>query len=314
MAIWVCAILVSLQASAQFSSFTLLKPVAVTTDTKDKPQSKVWTYGGYTWTVLADSAGTYVKRLDGASWTNILRLSTSRFSKADCKVSGNVTHILLDKGTASDLISVEYVPESNTYKLWSVQPKKIPLSLDSGVETVSMDIDTKGRMWVASDGDTIINVRWSDYPYTSWNGPLKIAGSTSTDDISAIIAIPALAKIGVLWSNQRTRRFGFRTHTDGDSPTIWSADEVPASQSALNVGTGMADDHLNITVASDGTLYCAVKTSYEKTDYPKLALLVRRPAGTWDNLYEITKMGVGTRPRVILNELLGKIKVIYTAQ
>ena len=38
----------------------------------------------------------------------------------------------------------------------------------------------------------------------------------------------------------------------------------------------MADDHLNVAVASDGTLYAAVKTSYDTAGYPKIAMLVRR--------------------------------------
>ena len=35
-------------------------------------------------------------------------------------------------------------------------------------------------------------------------------------------------------------------------------------------------------VAADGTLYAAVKTSYDSSGYPKIALLVRRPNGVWD--------------------------------
>ena len=36
-------------------------------------------------------------------------------------------------------------------------------------------------------------------------------------------------------------------------------------------GAGMADDHMNVAVASDGTLYAAVKTSYDTAGYPKMA-------------------------------------------
>ena len=39
--------------------------------------------------------------------------------------------------------------------------------------------------------------------------------------------------------------------------------------------------------------------------------LIRRPAGTWDNLYEVSQSG--TRGIVVLNEAAGKVKVIYTA-
>jgi hypothetical protein len=117
---------------------------------------------------------------------------------------------------------------------------------------------------------------------------------------------------GVFWSNQKTKRFGFRVHQDGAAPTLWSADESPASQSALSVGKGLADDHVHVAAASDGTLYAAVKTSYDKSGYPKIALLVRRPNGTWDNLYAVSNGG--TRPIVVLNEAAGKLIVAYTSK
>jgi hypothetical protein len=130
-----------------------------------------------------------------------------------------------------------------------------------------------------------------------------------------VVALPN-ATVGVLWSNQNTKRFGFRVHEDSSDPTVWQADEVPASQSALAVGDGMADDHLNMAVASDGTLYAAVKTSYDTGGFPKIALLVRRPigagpGGSWDNLYEVDQSG--TRGIVLLNEGADRVRVLYTA-
>lgn len=304
--------LLSFGAVAQFSSVTSLSSVSVNTDTKDKPQSKVWTYDGRFWTVLTTSSGTFVYRLDGPTWKSVLKLTSSDYGRADCKMAGNVTHILMYRGTSSFLYSIEYVPGSATYKPWTRRTAKASVSLDSGVETATIDIDGTGRMWLASDGSSKINVRYSDSPYSSWSSPITLASSVKDDDICAIIAMPALRKIGVLWSNQATKRFGFRTHADGTSPATWTADEVPASQSALNVGGGLGDDHLNMKVSSNGTLYCAVKTSYDNTSYPRIALLVRRPAGTWDRLYEVNRQ-LGTRPIVLLNEAAGKLKVIYTS-
>jgi hypothetical protein len=115
----------------------------------------------------------------------------------------------------------------------------------------------------------------------------------------------------VLWSNQSTRRFGFRVHADGADPATWSADEVPASQSAIDgVGSGMADDHLNVAVASDGTLYAAIKTGYDTSGYPLIGLLVRQPNGTWDDLHEVDQSG--TRGIVFLDETESTVYVAYT--
>ena len=73
----------------------------------------------------------------------------------------------------------------------------------------------------------------------------------------------------------------------------------------------MSDDHLNVAVASDGTLYFAVKTGYDNSNYPKIALLVRRPDGTWDDLHEVDTSG--TRPIVLLNVATDTVQVLYTS-
>ena len=73
----------------------------------------------------------------------------------------------------------------------------------------------------------------------------------------------------------------------------------------------MADDHLSVAVASDGTLYAAVKTSYDTAGSTKIALLVRRPNGTWDPLYEVDQ--AGTRGIVLLNEQDDTVRVVYTS-
>ena len=145
--------------------------------------------------------------------------------------------------------------------------------------------------------------------YTSWSLPTSIAGGVTPDDICGIVALPG--KVGVLWSNLETQRFGFRLHYDWAPAGLWTDDEVPASQSAADVGGGMADDHVNLAVASDGTLYAAVKTAWGSPAFPEMALLVRRPSGSWDDLYGVDTDG--TRGIVVLNEAVGSLMVIYSA-
>lgn len=294
------------------SLHTQLTPMPISASTGEKPQSKVWSHDGLWWAVLPNASGTYLWRLDGTAWTSVLLLSDDTDTRADVKVVGEVVHILLYRGVESWLVSVEYVPGLQTYQAWTIRSYNSPISLESGGETATIDIDSTGRMWVAFDTSFEIRVRYSDSPYDDWTAiPITLASGVNADDICVVTALPN-GTIGVLWSNQNTRRFGFRVHTDGTDPTIWSVDEVPASQSAKDdVGLGMADDHLNVAVASDSTLYAAVKTSYDTGGYPKIALLVRRPDGLWDNLYEVDT--AGTRPIAILNEAEGTISVIYTA-
>jgi len=293
-----------------------LTSVPISSHTGYEQQAKVWTYAGYWWAVMATANGTKIFRLDGTNWTDILTIAASTNSKADCKVVENVTHILLFRGASSNsyLVSVEYDASTNTYKLWSKRSSKITIVFESNTQTATMDMDGTGGMWVASDALNDINVRWSDYPYSTWSAPIAIASGVTDDDQSAIVALKNAGKIGVLWSNQNTKRWGFKTHTDGTAPATWSADEVPASQSALDLNHGFADDHMNIVPASDGTLYCAIKTGYDTPGYPKIALLVRRPSGTWDDVYPVTTYPVGTRPIIMLNEAKNKLKIIYSSQ
>ena len=286
-----------------------LSNMSVSEDTADKPQSKVWEHAGQWWSVMPKSDGTWVWRLDGTSWTPTFRLTETDKFHADVKSTGGVAHVLLFDSDASQLASIEYVGGSTGYQMWSQRPQLVDLALHGSSETATIDIDSVGRMWVAYDTSGTVEVRYSDGAYSTWSDPIAI-GSLGSDDISAIITMPN-GSVGVLWSNQSADRFGFRVHQDGADANIWSENEVPASQSALNVGGGMADDHLNVKVASDGTVYAAVKTSYDSSGRARMALLVRRPNGVWDNMYTVDT-GSSTRPIVVLNEAANRLIVAFT--
>ncbi len=120
--------------------------------------------------------------------------------------------------------------------------------------------------------------------------------------------------MGVLWSNQTTKRFGFKVHVDGAAPGTWSADELPASQSAddsLGAAFGMADDHMNVKVSSNGTLYAAVKTTTTRPTTPRSRCSSADRMATWDNLYEVDN--AGTRAIVLINEPANLVRVVYSS-
>lgn len=287
-----------------------IEDIDVTTTTGEKPQSKVWFHDSYWWAVLPIKSGTKLWRLEENKWINLLHLSDSTNIKADTKAIGNMAHILLFHGVESELISLKYDIVSKVYKPWTVRPYPVQIVLENASETATIALDSSGRMWVASDYETDIHVRWSDPPYVKWSDPLSLVTGISADDICVITAFPD-GDIGVLWSNQHTKRFGFRVHKSGTSPGNWSEDEIPASGSAIPLNGGMADDHLNIAVAANGTLYAAVKTSYDSVGYPLIALLVRQPSGKWDKLNNVDDEG--SRGIVLLNEKDDSIMVFYTS-
>ncbi len=287
--------------------------IPVSAGSGEKPQSKVWQHADTWWAVFpstaANPAGTWLWRMNpDETWSPSLLLSASTDTKADVKIVGDVAHVLL-YGASPELISIEY--SGDGYQAWSERSTATSIPL-SGSETATLDVDSTGRMWLASETSSTIVAYYSDSPYSSFSGPVTLASGINGDDIGVVVALPHEDEIGVLWSNQDTKRFGFRTHSDGDDPGTWSVDELPASQSANDaVGTGMADDHLNVAVASDGTLYAAVKTGWDTTGYAKIALLVRRPNGAWDPLYPVDDQG--TRGIVLLNEVDQTVRVVYTS-
>ena len=158
-------------AAAGTANVTALDALSTTQPTSKDPQSKVWTYDGQWWSVLADSTGTWVFRLDGTSWTSVLKLGSSSGNRADIKVAGNVVHVLLQKSATTQLASIQYVPGNpGTYALWSVRPALAVITSISG-QSQSIDIDSTGRMWMVQDTATSgsVIVQYSDSPYSTWS-------------------------------------------------------------------------------------------------------------------------------------------------
>ena len=285
-----------------------------TKNTGKKPQSKVWKHDGIWWAVIPTSsepAGTYIYKLVGTTWVKEISLSVLTEFFADTKNVGDITYILLFKSGTSQFVTVTYSSGTQTY---SVTAKtNIPMS---GVETATIDIDSEGRMWLAYERINDIRVKWSDFPYSTWNGPLVLESSVDNDDIAAVTAFnddDAGEKIGVMWSDQKgTDKFRFAYHVDGDGTLLsdWTLETAVSDNK-------VADDHINFAVATDGTIYAAVKTSFETGGEPQVALLVRRPNGTWDPLYSVRDRDGGegrtpTRPIALLDETNNIITVVYT--
>ena len=292
-------------------SVTELEPLGVTASTYAKPQSKLWFHDGQWWAVLPDATGTWVWRLAETKWVMVLKLSDATEVYADVRTVNEVVYVLLFKGKKSEFVTLAYDGNAHCYQFSPKYPSSVPLHLDKGVETATLDVDASGRVWVASDAKRRIRVRWRDASSTDFHAPITLERGISKDDICVVMAFPQ-GDVGVLWSNQVTQHFGFRLHKKGNPPQDWEADESPAAAFALSVGKGMADDHMNCAVGTDGALYAAVKTSYDVAGQPKLVLLVRRPSGTWEEPYCIDTCG--TRPALLLDEQAKLLIVTYASQ
>ena len=160
---------------------TIIQPKPMTASTGEKPQSKVWNYNGTWYAVFptdatgASSAGTWLWKLQGTSWSEVLKLSSAMNTKADVRSTGNLAHILLYNDPATQLASVEF--SGGTYQLWTTRPTLTSINLP-GSEIATIDIDSTGRLWLATRQDSPspakIVVYYSDSPYTTFQGPEKL--------------------------------------------------------------------------------------------------------------------------------------------
>ena len=300
-------------------TWTTLPTIPTSDDTSTTVQSKVWFHGHTWWAVLptgTPSNGSWLFRLEANNtWTPVLRVSSMK-GRADTKASGNLTHVLI-VGSNAQVVTIEYVPELQTYRLWPENPT--PASVFVG-ETGSLEVDSTGRLWLATDHFNWVYVYYADYPYSSFTGPIILTEETGLGDVNQIVSFPNNT-IGVFWGNGVVEHFGFRVHVDGTDPTVWLADETPGSAYA---GQEMADDHINLAVGADGRLYAALKAKHPSTTVHPVYLMVRRPnpsgpGGTWDNtLYPIdaitpgaSESGSGRRPLVVVNEDTNTLRVFY---
>ncbi len=143
-----------------------IAPIAVSASTGQKPQSKIWEHDGDWWSVLPDKSGTWLWRLDNDAWSPVVQLSSNTSTAADVKVVGELAHVLMFQGTSSQFVTLEYA--AGNYEFWTEQPQVVNVVLGSGVETATIDVDSTGRLWMAYDRSSTIEVRYSDGLYTSF--------------------------------------------------------------------------------------------------------------------------------------------------
>jgi hypothetical protein len=294
-----------------------INDLTITSDVANKPQSKLWQHNNDYWMILPDVTGTWVWRLDDLSWVKVFQISADQNAKADVKLASSSTglvHAVLHSGGETQLVSLEYITGvSPSYQFWSQRPFLVALPPGSDTETVTLELDSNEVMWVVRDFGSTVEVLYSYSPYSDWlNSSITVDSNISEDDIASIVQVGTQG-IGVMWSNQNTQRFGFVYHDDLNAPTVWSAPEFPGGSNALNVGKGLADDHINLVSASDGSVYAAIKTGYDDQVSVNLGLFVRSPSGVWGDIITLDiSPGTATRPIVLINEIDSTISYVYS--
>jgi hypothetical protein len=297
----------------------------VSNPTGEKPQSKLWFNDGVWWGSMFDRSTEeyHIYRNDWANhfWSDTGTLIDERnTSKADTLWDG--THLyVVSAGTSTTNTShgariMRYSYNSTTKKYTLDQG--FPVNITStGLETIVLDRDTTGKLWVTYEQNQKIYVNRTLNDDRTWGTPfvLPVNGTNvASDDISSVVAFDS--QIGVMWSNQTDDAMYFATHNDGDPDDVWQG-----SRTAIQ-GTKYADDHISLrsvqAADSSGRVFAAVKTSLgdlanPDPNAPLLLLLVRDKDGNWTNHVYSRVSDNETRPIVMLDQEHRELYMFATA-
>jgi Bacterial Ig domain/Fibronectin type III domain len=313
-----------------YRDFSYRDANAVQTPTDDKPQSKLWFQDGSWWGLLYSTSqhATCIYRLDLSSqqWINTGTIVDTRpTARGDALWDSQTGKLYVVSGTtvvseygsppdpaavsagSTQLLRFSYDAASKTYSL----DPGFPATVHQGsTESITIAKDSTGELWVtytlvAPDNTSQVYVTHSAGDDTTWATPYVLpttAASAHYDDISAIIAFQG-NKIGVMWSNQLTRKFYFAVHQDGAPDSSWQT-EVAYGGGVGGCSTGCANDHINLKTVQDGSgrVFAAIKTANRNTGQPFVVLIVRDSKGSWSSYPFGAVEDVHTRPMVMIDE------------
>ena len=192
---------------------------------------------------------------NGTTWTEVLKLSDSTDVKADVKVTGDLIHALLYAGTNTQLVSAQYNTGTATYRaLERCGPRRQPLPAQQRDRDDRYRLGPAGCGWRRGERRSPgqIVVYYSDPPYGDVEWPHHPGDRDHRQRRYRRGDRDCPGNRSACCGPTRTPACGAsvsRRTSDGADPATWTDDEVPASQSAQNVGLGMADDHMNVAAS-----------------------------------------------------------------
>ena len=266
--------------------------------TSEKPQSKLWYTDGSWFTGLwVDPAGVVnpqyrIHRLNQAThaWVDMgVSVDLRQKTHADYLwaegtktlwVASAVTPAPGQTGDATKIFKYSYSTVTKTYTAAAGYPKDIPgtastsvPAFEGGAIAVTLALDSDGTLWAAwAKNSDVLSSRSTDLGDT-WSAPVKVPVQTNPirpnggdGDLAAVISFGN--KIGIMWSDHdglpspSDDGFYFAVIAAGADPMVaanWSLEELPTLVPGADPRE-VADDHINLKVAGDGTLYMVGKT------------------------------------------------------
>lgn len=276
---------------------------------QNKPQSKLWYTAGSWWALMAaPDDRVYIHELrDDHTWrsTGVL-VDDRRNSSGDALWLARENRLVVAsrQGNGIRVFASTFSPATRTWHLEAGFP--VTVSTGGGSESVTIDQDSTGRLWITYTRMSAIWVAHSDTGGRSWTAgyqPQVPDTTITSDDISAVIAFDG--HIGVMWSDQESGAFRFAVHRDGADASQWTMEDDPDL-----TGVAFADDHINLkqlTGDGHGRLFAAIKTSYDDMGPGATlnAVLVRQPGppgqGNWSVVPVGTVADDHTRPIIMID-------------
>lgn len=264
--------------------------------TGEKPESKLWWNDGRWWACMWDvSASRYrIYRYNPGNppgWTNTgVGIDDRPNTKADVLWDGQKLYVASHyfSGTNSGVTTSDPAQWTRLYRYsyaggaYTLDANFPTFINNATAEALTIDKDSGGKLWAAWAENNNVKVNCSTDGGITWLGSftLPVQGAKlNPDDIAALAAFGG-NKIGVMWSNQNDKKMYFAFRNDSDPHTTWQPREAALVDATL---IDIADDHINLKAASDGSgnLYAVTKTSLTGAGKPLNYLLKRTSAGVW---------------------------------
>ncbi|HEX5691024.1 MAG TPA: PKD domain-containing protein, partial [Roseiflexaceae bacterium] len=283
----------------------------------EKPQSKLWYNDGRWWGDLVHSDGKhYIFYLDQATQTWVktnTTLDTRTATKSDCLWDGTYLYVASGGGKAStgtDLDAVLYRYHYDSASKTYVQDFGPVTIRTGGAETLVLDKDSTGQLWITYTKSSTVYVNRSQGSDSSWVAAdafvMPTTGGTnpnvSSDDISTLISFANT--IVVVWSNQSTGAFYYSVHSDSN------ADDKAWAGGVIAQSSGLADDHMNLKLqATDNRVFAVVKTT---SNSGEIRLFSRSTSGSWSNTLVTAGSANQTRPIILVDSTNNRLYIFHS--
>lgn len=271
----------------------------------DKPhQSRVFYHDGKWWLAGLKKSENKWKlwKFDGTNWADQgLVLGDVKSYRPDCFVdnANNKLYIFVSGTSQSQFLRLTY--SGGAWSKDSGYPVNLPQFTHSGEYSISFSRAKNGELWGFRVNSSQLEGVVSTNGGQSWSGVIVLKTGLNNTALTDCHAFSADGSdyMGVCYSENSTTNsiVGFLRHQDGTSSSTWtdeSANLPPYS------GT-RSDDHINMAVANDGTVYLITKTDGGGGSIVDNGLYKRATNGTWQ-LFAVNRGGGWTRPALAIDQ------------